>query len=229
MGASVLLLPVCCVGLIASASALASPQFAATFQMTYSSGTPNSPSGLEGLMTWSDPGEPGAKPKEIQRIKLNFHSGTKFDTTALRACKASDAKVRRLGAVACPRATRLGSVHTESVISTGARFNAKVFLFNARRQIIVLVTIGGRVLTEFRDDVTGGSVTINLAIPKGVSLTRLQVDIPRHTSKRGKRKRVYMRTPPACPASGLWTTGAIFTYRDGSTQQLTATTPCRQS
>jgi hypothetical protein len=216
------------IGVMGSASAPASPQFAASFQMTYSSSAPSSSSGLDGVMTWSDPGEPSAKPKEITRIKLDFHPGTRFDTAALRVCKASDETVRRRGAAACPRATRLGSVRTESVISTGARFNAKVFLFNARHQIIVLVMIEGRVLTEFRDDVKGGSITINLAIPQGVSLTRLQVDIPRHVSKRGKRKRVYMRTPPACPASGFWTTGATFTYRDGSSQQLTATTPCRQ-
>ena len=35
-----------------------------------------------------------------------------------------------------------------------------------------------------------------------------------------------MRTPPTCPPSGVWTTTATFTYRDGSSQNLTATSPC---
>jgi hypothetical protein len=208
---------------------LASPQFSAAFQTTYSAQTPRSSSGLDALGTWSDPGEPGGKPKEVTRIKLDFHPGTRFDTSALSACRASDAKVRRLSSGACPRSTVLGSVQTESVISTGARFDAKVFLFNARRQIIVLVTIAGRVVTVFRDDVKGRSITINLAIPKGVSLTRLHAQIPRHTRKRGKKRRFYMRTPPVCPSSGVWTTTATFTYRDGSTQQLTAGTSCKQA
>jgi hypothetical protein len=196
--------------------------------MKYTSSTPGTPSGLDALGTWSDPGEPGAKPKEITRIKLSFHPGTKFDTFALPACDASNAKVLRLGSAACRRATRLGRVRTESVIKTGARFNAKVFLFNARRQIIVVVTIGGRVLTVFRDDVGGRSITINLAIPAGISLTSLHAQIPVHVGKRVGKRRTYMRTPRVCPASGVWTTTALFTYRDGSEQQLTAPTPCEQ-
>jgi hypothetical protein len=209
------------------AAAPASPQFAATFQMTYSSAKPGSSSGLDALGTWSDPGEPGARPKEITKIGLDFHPGTRLDTGALPQCRASNAKVLRLGPAACRASTRLGSVQTESVISTGARYNAQVFLFNAKRQIIVVVTIGGRVLVVFRDDVKGGSITINLAIPAGISLTKLHAQIPPHVRKRGKKRRVYMRTPRTCPASGVWATTATFTYRDGSSQQLTATTPCK--
>jgi hypothetical protein len=217
------------VALAASAGvALSSPQFAATFQMTYSSSTPGSRSGFDVLGAWSDPGEPGAKPKELQQIKLNFQPGTRFDTSALPRCRASNAKIRRLGAAACPRSTRLGSVLTEGVIRTGARFNAQSFLFNARRQIIVLVTIEGRVLVVFRDDVRGRSITINLAaIPLGISLTNLHAQVPPHVSRRGGKKRTYTRTPPTCPASGVWTTTATFSYRDGSAQQLTATSPCQ--
>jgi len=37
-----------------------------------------------------------------------------------------------------------------------------------------------------------------------------------------------MRTPPSCPASGAWTTTAVFSYRDGSSQELAAATPCRR-
>jgi hypothetical protein len=169
-------------------------------------------------MTWSDPGEPGGKPKEIQRVTLRFHSGTRFDTSALPICRASDAKVRRRGPSACPASTRLGSVQTESVIGTGQRYNAKVFLFNARRQIIVVVTIGGRLITEFRDDVRGGSITINLAIPRGIALTTLHVEIPSHLRKRGRKRTTYMRTPRVCPDSGTWTTSATYSYRDGSTE-----------
>jgi hypothetical protein len=31
-----------------------------------------------------------------------------------------------------------------------------------------------------------------------------------------------------CPPTGAWTTNVIFTYIDGSTQQLADSSPCRQ-
>jgi hypothetical protein len=81
-------------------------------------------------------------------------------------------------------------------------------------------------LTNFRDDVGRRSVTVNLKILPGISLTRFEPHIPRHFRKHGGKRKAYLRTPPTCPASGVWITTAIFTYRDGSEQTLTAPTPC---
>jgi hypothetical protein len=215
-----------------AAAALASPQFGSTFEFTYSSQSPGSPSGIDGFSTWSDPGEPAGKPKEIIRIKIVFHPGTRLDTSALPVCRASDEKVQRLGVRACPTSTKLGMVNTEGVISVGQRFNTLATLFNAKREIIVVVTLNdrnGRVLTNFRDDVRRRSIAINLKILPGISLTSFRAHVPRHFKKRGRVKKAYMRTPPKCPASGSWTTQAIFTYRDGSTQTLAAPTPCKAS
>jgi hypothetical protein len=211
------------------AGGAASPQFASTFELTYSSQSPNSPSGFDVFSTWSDPGEPGGKPKEVVSIKLVYAPGTRLDTSALPVCRASDAKVQRRALKACPAATKVGSVRTEGAIVTGARFHPVSTLFNARRAIIVVVMLDGRLITNFRDDVGRSSVTINLKIPGGISLTSLQAHTPRHLQKRGKRRKAYMRTPPTCPASGSWTTQAIFSYRDGSTQTLSDETPCRSS
>ncbi len=204
----------------------ASPQFASTFGLTYSTRAPGSPSGFDVSSTWSDPGEPGGKPKEVVKIKLVFAPGTRLDTSAVAACKASDEKVQRRGVHACPASTKVGTVDTEGAISTGQRFNPHSTLFNARKQIIVVVQLNGRTLLNFRDDVKRSSITINLKIPGGISLTSLRAHTPRHVRKRGKRK-TYMRTPPTCPASGVWTSTAIFSYRDGSSQQLSAPTPCK--
>ncbi len=222
------------VGLLAVAAALtcsgvvlASDQFAATLRFTYSSQTPSSPSGIDSLATWSDPGEPGGKPKEIQQIKVVFHPGTRLDTSALPRCRASDATVQRLALAACPKSTRLGTVVGKGVISTGATFEPVATLFNARRQIIVAVMLGDRLLTNFRDDVRRRSITIKAKIPMGIALTSFRPHIPPHFRKRGKRRRAYMRTPPSCPQAGLWTTTVTFFYRDGSQQDLSATTPCR--
>jgi len=210
----------------ATGVALASPQFASTLAFTYSSKVPGSPSGFDSFATFSDPGEPSGKPKELVRIKVGFHPGTRIDTAALPRCRASDTDVRILGLRACPARTRLGIVHAEGVISTGLHFNPVGHLFNARRAIIVVVTVDGRYITSFRDDLTRDTLTVNFRIPPGISLIRFKPHIPRHFRKRAGKGRAYMRTPPSCPATEAWTTNVVFSYRDGSTQQLSAATPC---
>jgi hypothetical protein len=210
----------------ATGVALASPQFASTVTFTYSSQVPGLPSGFDSYATFSDPGEPGGKPKELIRIKVGFHPGTRIDTAALPRCRASDRKVQLLGLRACPASTSLGIVHAESVVSSGLHLNPVGHLFNARRAIIVVATIGGRYATSFRDDLTRDTLTVNFRIPPGISFIQFKPHIPRHFRKRAGKRRAYMRTPPSCPATGVWTTTVVFIYRDGSTQEHSAPTPC---
>jgi hypothetical protein len=220
--------------LVAAGIAGASPQFVSTFQGTYSSQTPHSAAGLDALATWSDPGEAGGKPKEIQKIKVLLNPGSRLDTGALPTCKASDEDVQVRAVRACPAKTILGEVHGQGVYAGGgAPFNTLATLFNAKRQVIVVVTLddrNGRLLTNFRDDVRRSSITVNLKIGRGISLVRFQAHVPRHLRKgRNGKRRSYFTTPASCPPSGVWTTTMIFSYRDGSSEQRTAPSPCRKS
>ena len=210
-------------------AAIASPQFSATVALTFSSATPGSPSGLDVSAAWSDPGAVNRVPKAVTKMKFVGHPGTKFDTSALPRCRASDEDIANLSLRACPRSSRIGTVQGEGLIVTGNPFNTVASLFNARRKIIVIVTLvdDGRLITYFRDDVRGGSVDVNLKIPGGVALTKFEAHIPRHFRNYKGKRRAYLRTPPKCPAVGAWTTKAIFTYRDGSQQEFAANTPCR--
>ena len=214
----------------AGAAATASPQFSSTFALSYSSQATNSPMGLDVHASWSDPGAPNLVPKGITKIKFAGHSGVRFDTFALPQCKASDEDIANLALRACPRATKLGTVKGEGLIVTGSRFDTVATLFNGRREIIVVVMLAteNRLITYFRDDVKRSSVTVNLKIPGGVALTKFDAHLPRHYRKRAGKRRAYVRTPPTCPPNGVWTSTATFTYRDGSSQQLVATTPCKQ-
>jgi hypothetical protein len=217
--------------LAATAAAIASPQFSSTFASTYTANAPKTSSGFDALATWSDPGEPYGKPKEVSKIRLAFPAGTKLDTRALPTCNASAEDVANLAVRACPRKTKLGEVHTQGVYAgSTAPFNTFATLFNAKRQIIVVVTLEnpkGRLLTDFRDDVGRSEITINLKIGKGISLVRFQAHLPPHVRKQGRKRRVYFTTPPSCPAAGTWTTAVTFSYRDGTSDQHTAATPCR--
>jgi hypothetical protein len=212
------------------AVAIASPQFSSTFALTFSSATPGSPSGLDASATWSDPGALNGVPKAATKIEFAGHPGTKFDTSALPRCRASDEDIANLSVRACPRSSKIGSVKGRGLIVTGNPFNTVATLFNARRQIIVIVRLAddGRLITYFRDDVRRSSIAVNFKIPGGVALTSFEAHVPRHYRRYKGKRRAYLRTPSTCPPSGLWTTTATFTYRDGSTEQRTATTPCKQ-
>jgi len=214
---------VAAIAVAAAGVALASPRFSATFALTYLSRAPGAPSGQVPLMTWTDSGAPAEVPKAIKRIELTFHPGTRFDTSALARCHASDAVVKSKGASACPRASRLGTGHTTGVFSSGNEFVTDVTLFNARGEIIVLVTLDGAPITEFRDRVQGRTIEIEPALPDGVSLKRLKLRIGLHS----KGRRTYMRNPPTCPPKRKWTTVAKFTYLDGSAETLRSASPCR--
>lgn len=207
--------------LVAAGLAIASPQFSASFDLTYLSRQPAAPSGQIPLMTWTDPGATAEVPKVIKRIVLTFHPGTRFDTSALARCHASDAS-------ACPEASELGTGHTTGVSSSGDEFVTDVTLFNARGEIVVLVSVNGTPITQFRDRVKGRKITIEPALPAGVSLKRLKLRIGPHSTGQGARQRTYMRNPPSCPRSGKWTTVAKFTYADASAQTLRSGSPCRR-
>jgi hypothetical protein len=208
--------------------ALASPQFSATFDLTYLSRTPGAPSGQVPLMTWTDPGAPAEVPKTIKRIELTFHKGTRFDTSALARCHASDAVIKSKGPSACPATSRLGTGHTTGVFSNGSEFVTDVVLFNARGEIIVLVSLNGTPVTEFRDRVKGRTIEIEPVLPPGVSLKRLKLRIGPHSKGHGAKRRTYMSNPPTCPASRKWTTVAKFTYVDGSAQTIRGSSPCKR-
>jgi hypothetical protein len=158
--------------------AIASPQFSSTFALTFSAASVGSPSGLDLSATWSDPGAVNGVPKAVTKMKFVGHPGTRFDTSALPRCSASDEDIANLSIRACPRASKIGSVKGEGLIVTGNPFNTVATLFNARRQIIVIVRLvdDGRLITYFRDDVRPSSVEVNLKIPGGVALTKFDAE-----------------------------------------------------
>jgi len=213
-------------GVLASVG-VAQAEITSTFELRYLSQTPAVSSGIDLHMTWSDPAAPSGRPQALKTLLLRFHSKTRIDTTAMVRCRASDAEVGRRGRAACPTGSRIGSGHSILTTGTAPSFRARVTLFNAARQIIVLVETGGRTLAVYRDDVRNGTVTVNFALPPSLSLLDLKLKVSGNSRRRGGRARPYFRTPPTCPEGGLWSTRVTFTYLDGSTQDLDATTACR--
>jgi hypothetical protein len=223
---AVLLLAASVLG-VAAYSAHASSRFRASLQLTYLTRQPGVSTGFTTQMTWVDPGAPNGVPKTIGKIRLRFPRGTNFDTSALPTCPASDKAIKTRGASACPPKSKLGSGSTIGVFTSGAQITTSVTLFNARHQIVVLVTLNGAFVTEFRDEVQRDTIIVNPALPSGVSLKRLALRVDPHSTGRGAARKAYMRTPQSCPAGGHWTIGGTFTYADRSSQNVTSTTRCR--
>ncbi len=207
------------------ASAPGSPQRVATLEAAHTPAVAGTPAAVDLHMTWTDPGEPGGKPLQMRRLVLQFAPGTKIDTAALPRCRATDLQIRIKGASVCPFATRLGT-GTSMAVAAARPFATNIVFINAKRQIIVVVRIGAKVLAVYRDDVRGRTVTVHLALPENLSLLELRVHIPVHVSGTGARRRVYFGTPPTCPPAAAWPVTATSFYIDGSSQQAAAAAPC---
>jgi hypothetical protein len=120
----------------------------------------------------------------------------------------------------------VGSGATRATNGILPPFATRVAFFNADHQIIVVVRSGTNVLAVFRDEIRGAAIIINPKIPLGFALTDLRATFGAHSRRAGGRRRIYYRTPPACPATGNWSTTATFTYVDGFSQTLASPTPC---
>ena len=83
-------------------------------------------------------------PKGVTKIKFAGHPGTRFDTSALPHCRASDEDIANLAVRACPARAKIGTVKGKGLIVTGSRFDTVATLFNARREIIVVVRLATR-------------------------------------------------------------------------------------
>jgi hypothetical protein len=213
---------------LASATAgLASPQFTSSFELAYVPSSAGASAGIDTLMRWSDPGEPGGKPRRVTKIMLLFERGTRIDTSAVSLCRASDAAVLRQGEGACPRASKIGSGTSKLTPGSGPVAQTQISFFNAPKQIIVLVSVSGRTLAVYRDDIKGRAVTVNLALPSSLSLLELHATINPRKRRHVRKGRIYFRNPRTCPPSGQWLTTVVWTYADGSTQQLSDAAPCR--
>ena len=217
------------IGVIAAAligAAVARAEISATAEVRYLSAVPATSAGIDLHIAWSDPSAPGARPAPIKTLVLRFHPGTRIATAAMARCRASNADVARRGRAACPAASRIGSGHSILATAAAPSIPARVTLYNAAGQIIVLVETDGRTLAVYRDDVRHGTVTVHFALPAGISLLDLRLKVSGNSRTRAGRLHPYFRTPATCPSDGLWRTGVSFTHIDGSTGEREATTPC---
>jgi hypothetical protein len=212
------------------------PRQAATLR--FSTSTPGAPAGLSFSAHWRDPSNPEAKPHAVTAFDIVLPRGTRFDFGALPRCTASDAELQLEGTAACPAASRLAT--GTLITDTGSPAGFPRYATNALSQFNgdhELITVSDSVdpqgfRTVGRSPVTG--TTIHNTVPPFpgapppeplLAFRRMTLGGP----PAGSARRPFLRTPASCPRSGAWTTRMTFTYADGVTQAVSATSHCHRA
>ena len=147
-----------------------------------------------------------AQPPPVRRARLRFPRGTRFDTSAVPRCTATDAELQAQGASACPGGSRLGGGSATVYLGSPDHLAAAVDIFNADdAAVLLLSTQPGDVLRVLRGEIRGSVVDATLprlpvAGGKEAALTSLTVRL----RAAGTRSRPWLRTPRKCPRSRAW-------------------------
>lgn len=210
---------------------------AANFVLRFSSQQPGSDTGAVLDIHYKNPVNSDAAPSPQRTITITAPAGTVFDGHAVPACTASDAQLMLLGSTACPAGSQVGVGTLTLLTGCGAPldpFNDDVALFNGGDGLIELFTKAGtpartavgrrayaapNVLTETPAPTPG------CPPPTGESVV---TDLHYQFDKvRGPAGGYFLKTPPVCPADGVWRSQLSFTTADGHAYNVPDGSPCR--
>lgn len=190
------------------------------------------------MIDWVNPDDPEGKPQSFSHLHVALAKGTRFDTSAVPYCEASDAELMVAGASACPPESRVAGDST--LVDTGFPdpghyFTADIDFLNNKDELIVLATVrenGLRVV--LRGQVGENTIDLDVPIlpgtpPDGGAAKHQIGQWDPHSSVRDGKQLNYLTTPPSCPASGYWINRVTYTYRDGVTQTAESRSPCKRS
>lgn len=213
--------------------ALAESGRLADFNLTLTSRSPGSPSGLNLHLLLRAANDPNAKPSPLRAAVVQGPSGLRFDTGAVTQCSASNVELRALGPKACPPESQLTIGSFTGVTGFGPPVDPFVgddYLFNGPNQLIEVITSHGTPLSPAFDrlSISGSTLTAHPPAtpggpPDGEAAVR-SIDFQVPVRVAGDRSLI--TTPPGCPPAGEWTTTATFTFANGSTDTVASRTPC---
>jgi hypothetical protein len=231
-------------GISAAAYATFEQEFTQSFDVTKK----NKATGIKTLISSKDT-DPNAVPKEVSKVIIKFHKGTKFNWNVPTQCKLTATQIETAPdpAKACPAKSKVGDGIAEAMVpgilpKTTEIINA----FNTKKGIFFVLTDApdsidpapGQTLV-IKGTLSGtSSPVLTTVVPplqitpiNPVILTKFQLTINKMTKKVKQKGRTvginYATTPNKCPATKKWTNVATFEYRDGSpSETINATTKC---
>ncbi|MEA2468358.1 MAG: hypothetical protein QOJ57_2484 [Thermoleophilaceae bacterium] len=193
---------------------------------------PGAPSGRVFFDEFFDARDANAKPPAVQKVHLQLPEGARFDSTAVPACGATDAEMMAEGAAACAPGSQVGT----EVFSFDTGFDGPnrivtndIAFLNDPGELIILSQerqSGARVVVRAKL----GPETLDFELPplpgtppEGGADKREDANFPVAIGPEGKP---WLRTPPTCPASGVWTFRVDYTFRNGEKVTKTSVSPC---
>jgi len=211
------------------AAAQAGPR--AEYRQVFTTSALGASTGVETQLLYKHPDDPDAKPIPVREERFTLPKGTTFDNAVVPPCHASDLEVMLLEDAACPPESHIGGGEgttmsgfpgagemaftvdgwedgTGTILLAGAKEFHLRFVTRARRD--------GRVVTIPVPAEPGGPPDGQNALRRAHSLFEA----------RSLGERAYIRTPPSCPASGVWTFAARFTFADGAVEHDRYDMPC---
>jgi len=205
--------------------------FSGTFTTTESATS----TGYVLAIDYRDPADPNAKPPAVARVEQVL-SGIEVNTLAMPRCFAGDTQIEAQGESACPPESRVGggTITADSGGGSPRVIENRVTVFNANNEFILFTEStnvpGAPIRTSTRIHVDDGNwVTEAPPIP-GMStsdpylaIKSVRLTIDAHDEH---LRKPFILSPQSCPASGVWTNTANFTYRDGVTESASSTSPC---
>lgn len=204
-----------------------------TVALTFDERRPAQSTAVRLAIDYANPGDPEAKPHAVQKVVIALAPGTTIDTSVPALCTASNAELTANGPDACPAASRVGGGELE--LDTGAAGPARILPFdvtmlNNEGELILLLESKSEPRTRVvaRGVVDGGTITTDVSpVPGGppdgfTAIKRVRLVLEPRTAE----GRSYVATPASCPAERAWTSTVTFTYRDGVSQKVDASSPC---
>src|SRR5215210_2851812 len=114
-----------------------------TYSERFTTDLPSSATGRMYTIDFFNPDDPEAKPHSFSHLHVELADGTRFDTTALPQCNASDAELMAAGESACPEGSRVAK--DETVIDTGIPgpgrlVTTDIVFFNNQDELVLIAT-----------------------------------------------------------------------------------------
>jgi hypothetical protein len=207
----------------------------ADYEQMFTTSIPGTSTGVDTRILYKHPSDPNAKPIPVRREVFTFPAGTTYDESVVPDCTASDLELIVLGKSACPSESWIGAGVGDTIMTGFPGSGETPLDLDAWDTGGNLVLLGGPrdapIRSVARTRREGQVVTVDVPFspggpPDGQSALR-RVHHP--FAARSLGERAYMRTPATCPASGVWTFTARFTFADGVVEEGVSRMPCQAS
>ena len=244
------------VGVLALAvTAIAVAATSQTMTTTFTKNTEKTSVGVKFQTSSEDTENPkNQQPKAVRKLDLDLPAGTRVQPSAVAACTATDDELIQEGPSACPRKSTVGTGKATAKFhrSDLRDVNVVVTAFAGKNGLVLHLDpdlSNSFVLRpKWSGRLTNGPVLKTTVPPncfppaqnqggtcrdpntgaagEEVILNSFQLNTIAKQRGKGARRKILIRSPKTC--KGTWTFGVLYTYADGSTDDLDYKQTCRR-